>query len=232
MPGFAIPELPRGYDLQWFYLGIRGDFGFSAEDYEKIRRDAGISKKNQHVGFTQTVDLAGRSAELRGTIGVHDLRGIEAELDLAAGEPPPTDAWVHYALSVELTSKPEETTEGDWDAAYVAVRNLLPERVPMSVILRMSVPSGKIDPAVSLPISLGKTAVSGFSEIRGVRLAEADPDDPDEELYSLIIDQSGDTTSIQVFASVETPCDEHVLLTALDRALAVTELAIRKVNGE
>jgi len=162
---------------------------------------------------------------LRGLIGIHDSR--------ASGKAPePSEAGIvlHYSFELEKDVTTKDAQADDWDRLSEAVSGVVGSH---QVIVSMWAVRAKdeIVPATALPIALGDTGVSGFSEIRGVRLAQPDPSDKDNDLYSVVLDKEGNEYFVTASTSIEaTGLEEELLRRALDRLKEVAMLAYKEAK--
>ncbi len=217
-----LPErLPIGFDL----VSADAYLEITEATYTAIREQAGFKKADAHGGYGDEVSVAGTPLALRGSIGIHDYR---ANKDVA--QVTKSGFFAHYTLELEAGIKVQKNAEG-WDKLSDAVANALPKHT-CRVRLQQFIPTGRVAPATSLPIPLGE-AISGFTEIRGVRLAQPDPADPKKELYSVILQLTGDGGyGISTLTFIESRLDGDLLTRALNRLAEISGLAYKEVPAQ
>lgn len=221
MLDFTLPRFPEVVPVLGASLTVRSTSDLMQDEVEALR--AQISGEiSRHASFRQEVQFAGGKAEFRGVIGIHRVQAT-AEGDLFQTEPQEKH-WIHFQLDLLTGVRPRPHKGDSWDELAHAVSRVLNAR-PIRVSAFWSLPRDRVTFAVTLPIELGYD-IPGFSEIRGVRLAQPDPDNPDDDLYSLILNHSGKSATVQISASFESTFSHDLLTKALDRATAVANFGV------
>ncbi len=197
----------------------------SDEQLATLGRGTELKGPAVHSSFGRNTAIGGSRGVLRGLIGIHDSR--------ASGKAPePSEAGIvlHYSFELEKDVTTKDAQADDWDRLSEAVSGVVGSH---QVIVSMWAVRAKdeIVPATALPIALGDTGVSGFSEIRGVRLAQPDPSDKDNDLYSVVLDKEGNEYFVTASTSIEaTGLEEELLRRALDRLKEVAMLAYKEAK--
>lgn len=238
MPDYAVPLMPEGLDPKGFILTVRVELELAADEYERIRKDLGSEEKHLHARFASEVKLLdGEAGKLTGLIGLHDLRETrereeEKEEHKHEKEEPYPDAWLVYELVLKWPCEARQALDDRWTALYSAIVKAFPEKPVWRIFLSLFLPASKVLPFVNVPIPLAESEISGFSEIRGVRVVQPDPEDAENELYSVILDHRGELMAIRVEAPLEAGCDESILSVAFERALSIAKLAFETVREQ
>lgn len=224
MPNFAIPAPPADLNLQRVRLAVRCNFDLDAGEYEELRRSLAGSERSYHLVLRQAVSFGGDPAELSALIGLHAAPDTPKEGE----ERPPRDKpWLHYRIDMVSAVAARQVESEGWVQLAEAAERLIPEH-SSRVKLNAELGSEDVALGVRLPIQLGQSEVAGFSTIRGVRLVQPDPQNPEHELYSLVLDQWNSTVGFTVNTFAEARFDQTVLVKALDRALSVLRLGVSR----
>lgn len=147
----------------------------------------------------------------------------------AANDPDLSDEdRTEYSLSVsylvEMRRAPSTKPDRDsWDRFASAMR--LIGRQPVDVEMRLRI-VGPSESLINLPISLSASDFPGFSQIRGIQLAQVSDDDPSETLYSVVIQNYNDGLSTVTSAPALAILDNTALASAFERASDILRLAI------
>jgi hypothetical protein len=173
------------------------------------------------------VDFGRGAAEVRALIGIHEPKAIQG-VDLFGHEPRPH--WVHFSVDFVAGIQGRENRTCAWAAVYEALCTILSSRA-LNVTAFWSLPRSSFTFAVALPIPL-QGDIPGFTDIRGVRLAEPDPDNPGSDLYSLILDHYETSASVQVRTTLEDMLSTDLLQKATDRALSIVGLAVGRTQND
>ncbi len=177
-----IPALPEGLPTGFDRLIMRCSVDLTEAQLEGLRRASQFEGNAVHATFRQNVQIADAACGFRGTIGVHDNRNLRV---LEEGE---TGIGLHYSYDLERDVKHKDAKADNWDRLSKAVSDVLGTQ-EMLVTMISLFDEKQIIPGTALPIPLGESGVSGFSEIRGVRLVQPDPADKNNELYSVVLDK-------------------------------------------
>ena len=226
MPHFTIPAAPEHLPVQSFSLALEKTLAISDEAYAAICHRMGGAAASSHVAIREPVSVGGTSAEIRGFIGLHP-RPNEAGED--TDQLQQRSPWLHYSLELRPVRRAEAATEADWQTISSALAEVLGTHT-INFSSTVWFERKDVVLAVSLPIELGPSEVPGFSEIKGVRLSKADPENSSEDLYSAIIDNHDKYVYITVTATIESPFDEDVLVRAFDRVSSITDLLVKRVE--
>lgn len=224
MPEFVLPVFPDDLPPDRFFVSVWSSFDLSVEEEEGLRRVLGENLLGHHT-IREQVEFAGKTAEVRALIGIHGPRP-QQETDLF--EDASRTHWIHFSLDFTAGIRPRNNQSQMWAVAYEALRNTVSSRV-FDVNAFWSFPKDSSTFAVALPILL-QGDIPGFTEIRGVRLSEPDPDDPTGELYSLILDHYGNSASAQVRTTLDSDLSGDLLKKAMDRAIAIVRLAVEPIQ--
>jgi hypothetical protein len=218
-----LPErLPLGFDLvrASAYLEI------TESEYNAIRDQVGFKKTDAHGWLSGEVPVAGTALALKGSMGVHDYRG---EKDVA--EMTTTGFVAHYTVELEAGLTVDKEEEG-WAKLSDALAKVLKKHTS-SIRLQQFFAPGKVVPATSLPIQLGEAGISGFAEIRGVRLVQPDPSDTKNALYSVILDLTSDGGhAVGTTTVIESRLDEELLTKAITRLAEISGFAYKEVTAQ
>lgn len=218
MPQFELPSRPAGFEANYFRLTVLGQFDLSAEEFEAFAASIGFDGEDFHARLDESEeDSDWGSIAFSGLIGIHKSSADEN----GVGE----RYWLHYSVDFlrDVGSKP--STSPKWQVAFTALAMELP-RHAATVRFFAELRSESVVFAIDTPIPLAPSEVPGFSEIRGVRLVKTDPDEPDTELYSIVLDRPGRAATVQIQADVEANLNHEVLATGFDRAMTVMNLAV------
>ncbi len=217
-----LPErLPLGFDL----VSAEAYLEISEADYNAIRQQTAIKETEGHGSIGDEVVIAGTPLALRGLIGVHDYRESKDVAQITQ-----TGFICHYSIELEGDVTAYKENEG-WDKLSDALSNTIPKHAS-HVRLQQFFAPGKVVPATSLPIPLGEAGVSGFTEIRGVRLAQSDPESK-KQLYSVILELTGDGGySMNTMTFIESRVDGDLLTKAISRLAEISGLAYKEVAAQ
>lgn len=225
MANFRIPDLQRLVGEGFSHLSFAADCAIPAEIVARARQATGSSDEYIYAQTRVACRVGDRHAELTCYLGMEDPGAADDE---EGGE---LDTNCHF--HIQLFSRHSESharPSDNWTALYEALREAMPMLVG-SVGLRFTIPAKDAVTAIKLPIPLGASETPGFSEVRGVRLAKLDPTSDGEELYSVIIDHYRDVLAIDSRSSVEVAIDEGLLMTAVDRAIAIGSQAVPSLKA-
>ena len=216
-----LPErLPLGFDL----VSASAYVEVTEADFIAIRKQAGFNKPDADAHFGSDVVVGGTTLALDASVGVHDYRRDEDFEELTE-----TGFIVHYSLELEAGIQAGKTDDV-WGKLSDAVANVVAKH-ECRVRLQQFLPPGKIVPATSLPIQLGES-VSGFTEIRGVRLAQPDTDTK-KELYAVILQLTSDGGySMSTLTGIESRLDGELLTKAINRLAEISGLVYKEVQAQ
>ena len=215
------PELPSWLSGRHPRLAVSGEFDLDQDTYQEISGKIETDEDGDiHLlSFFSQAD-EGRSPELRVSLGIHGPEnGVRR---------------VHYRFAHSETRL--FTWEEDEDTANL--EKILPVLASASIahVTDISLAVVVNDPdeefVFPLPIDLNGSPVSGFTQIKGVRLAQLDPDDPTQELYSAILDLGDGPEakgSASIYTTIEAPFQTSLLTVALERAIPVIMLTLQQV---
>jgi hypothetical protein len=158
--------------------------------------------------------------EISAVIGVHQ------EQQTTDGSP---DSYAHAHVRLQCRAGRAERIPKDeqWQSFVETLHDLIGES-PAAVNLRLLVPREGTVTAVQLPIPFGHE-ISGFSQIRGVQLAEPDPDDKDKVLYSVILQLAGESISADIRLYAVLKIGSNILEEAFAKAFDVAKLALPSI---
>jgi hypothetical protein len=210
---FELPTLPHGYRGDAWALQV---MAWRKVTSEQIKRILGavdqVEAGGVHGTLYRPVVANERKFELRIVIGAHD-----------ANEDGPRECHVHLDLSLTLDDDPTDRVSGsDAELLLKAVAETVGS-ITTTVNAYWRFPRADGSFAVELPIPL--EAVSGFSQIAGVRIVQRDPKS-EQELYSMILDEAEDERSASVFVPLDLVLDDKVFVKAWEKALAIAGLVI------
>ncbi len=189
-----------------------------------IKERSPFAGDEAHYTFRSSVEISESQCELRGLIGVHHVPATPGENARDAA------TVLHYAFELGKDAAAEDKQDDDWQRCSDVVATVVgTHQVTASMWAEFS--ANQIVPATALPIPLGESGVSGFAEIRGVRLVQPDSNDRSVELYSVVLDKIRNGFGMSVTTSIEsTGLDVEVLRRALDRLNDVAALAYKEVR--
>jgi len=225
MPDFDTPVLPEHFEGESLRIAIRSTYDLSEAESRAL--DATVGRSELHTTFREYVPFTGRTAEIRGLIGVHRSRGVQEELFHG---PAAHRRWVHTDLTFTQGVLPANPKRQRWDEAYEALLEAAGPQ-PGDVDVFWSLPRARTAFKVALPIPL-LGDIPGFSEIQGVRLVQPDPSNLAAELYSVILNHQFDRATVQVRFGIDVHLGRDVLSRALDKAISIASLAVNTVNGD
>lgn len=215
-----VPDtLPAGFDR----VAVRAFVDLSEAQVDAIRAAVRFDGEDSLAAFRENVTIGDVHCGFAGHIGVHDLRGVSSET-----EKDECALTLHYSFELEIGIRYKAKRGDRWESLSNAAADLLATAHPVSVTLSCVFPEDEIVPATALPIALGKSGVSGFSEIRGVRLAQPDPSDPSLDLYSVIVDRDQRHYYLTAATLIEASLNAELLTRALDRLRDVAALAYQE----
>jgi hypothetical protein len=215
MPDF---QLPVGTDQaldSLELLNVSFDIDVKPAD-ERVVRSFLAGRANVHVKHRHRAALGTRDGELSAILGVHEdaRRGL------------PNDLFLHGHVRFERrTPRPAiRVSDAEWRAVVDLLHGLMGAR-PAEVNLRLNLPQDTVA-ALQLPIDLRRSEVAGFSEIRGVQLAQLDAEDADRVLYSAILQRTPSGLAVDVQTPAAIVLDHNALVEAFQRAMSVARLAV------
>lgn len=185
---------------------------------ESILKKADLPPGVEHSSLRTHLEVGGKPVQFRGLLGVHP----------PDADPDETECYTHLDLSVYPTASPTTRGEDTWDRLVQSYREHVPECTAL-IQAFWRFPAERSIFVVDLPISLGDEVV-GFSHIQGVRLVQFN-DEGTEELYSVVLDNSGEERTGNVAVEFDTPNDEDVLIRGHKRAVEIADLAIEVVGA-
>ena len=236
MSEYRPPALPESIAVEYFSLSLRGDVEISTQHLSRIREASGQTVEEPHLSFQTVLSGPGYTAGVFGLIGVHttsrrDEKAEQQQLSSVDGEPLASTFEVHYEFVVRPQVKPSAKSNPHWDALRRSLEGTIPLH-SAQVDLLLVADEIEFGFPVSVPLPLNPTDVPGFSEIRGLRLVQLDPENPDVELYYAILDRSGGRRSVQISSPVEVEWTDDILHSAMNHALSIVEIATRPSDKE
>ncbi len=225
MPDIETPILPDHFVGGSLLIAVRSTYDLTEAQGRAL--EEALGRAERHITFREYVPFSGRTAEIRGLIGIHRSRRVQGELfQPSVGY----RRWVHTNLTFTQGVLRGETKGEEWDEIY----NLLLETAgpqPAEAEVFWSLPRAKTAFKVALPIPL-LGDLPGFSEIQGVRLVQPDATSEKAELYSLILNHHTDRATVQVRFGMDVHLGQDVLSRALDQAFAIANLAVDTVADD
>lgn len=202
---------------------VTADVGFTGPvESGKADAELGATFEAMHGRLRMPVQIGTQPGELRARVGIHDKRSKGAAVAArAGGEPTP---WVHYDIELRRLGQGDsvEAVDDDWGRLASVLDRLIGAHA-CDVRFQIELPS-KAPVVFTLPVSLGGD-VPGFSEVRGVQLVKADPEKPENALYSVILQLFGQSLFVNVSTVAEVQLDRLVLQRAWTQALGIARLA-------
>ncbi len=214
MTDFAFPTTTDHRTASFEDITIRGEVELSEESLASVVQ---LCEGRNHFRF----GLPASQGALVVTIGVHvgDRLGED--------EAP----WMHYSMNWDPTvefDRPEKLLARK--AILARLTEIVP-RHPLDLVAQFEAPNYEAF-SFPLPIDVGPLGVSGFSQIRGARLAQADEGDPQRELYSVILDgRPTGPVSATVLATIESDLGSDVFSVAMGRAVSVLDLLLSTTDS-
>jgi hypothetical protein len=219
----SAPELPKGLTFSRFSLTVSGSVQLPESRLDWARGVVNSTEGDDHCAFYAPFPTEKQKAELWILLGVHTTHYETA--------PDPETFEFHYEVRLQRhTGRGEGLAAGRASAIFDELRTL-PEH-SVRVLMTVWAPTEALQTPVSLPFPISQAAVPGFSEVRGVRLVKIDPEDPELELYSAIVDTYGPNSSIQITAPMTAVWSSNLLIEAASLGFSVVELAIGPVLSE
>lgn len=206
LTGFLAPAFPIPWHIENLKLTIQAEYDFDpAGDATKPAFLEGADEA--HLQMALAVAPEGVEAGvLFGAMGIHF--------------PKDESPWCHYYLNFLSGAdrpEPEELDEARWGAAVEWWSEQLGDHeLDVSAIWHYPTELGK--PIVPLPIDLGP----GLPLIRGVRLARQTPDDEQEDRHSVILNEFGPMSTVQLWIRATSGFDELLLVNAVTAVVKAT----------
>lgn len=220
MPEVRLPAFPDSLATAVVEIEAEHSAYISPEQFATLGTSFPGGVDGRHAEFREPVTIGGQEAELSGVLGIHNNVG-----EAGAGRP-----WVHYNVRLRRRRTRASTqNEEGWTQLCDAILRVLGSH-SAKVVVSLEIPTDSATPAVSLPIKLSPSEVTGFSEIRGVRLVQVDPAKPESSLYSAIVQQSSSSVSVHAISAAEINSRPEMLNVAWASGLAVARLAVPSIE--
>lgn len=213
---FLTPEDAPAYDGSGWSMSVYHNCDLGAPEYANLRAelpDHAGEDGDFHASIFRPVTFLGVAGQLECVVGIHPRE--------------PGTAWAHWHLRVDVDRRPKEVESANSEQILRALASAIgPISARVSLYWRHNLTNAV--PVVDLPITTAD--VVGFSEIRGVRLAQLDKA-TGEELFSMILDYHGEgELTASVAGEFETELDERVLLRGVERAFEIAELGLEEIQ--
>ena len=216
---FLPPTLDDESGVTLVSVSAEADLTVTEAEIKTLRSAVDLEEEDHFIYRTNI----GEEGSVVGLVGIHDY-GIADETEVD----PTAHIRVHFSIGYRagLTFRAEKATPG-WSEALDLINEHLSERL-IEVEAFLRVDEGAERFAFPVPMDLAETGIAGFTELRGARLVKSDPEEPEKELYSVILDSFGGTSpaNVSVSAWIEAGVDENLLPNALQRCSSVLELAL------
>jgi hypothetical protein len=186
-----------------------------ADEEEQKQGLRDLAGDGLHLWYSTGKDVLGRTGELNIKVGVH--------VDDPAG------SWTHVAVELEDDDRPRERQPDNWQAVLGRVDAMLGPTAEWDCMVRLIMPKASVATAVDLPIGLDDTS-TGFAEIRGVRLVQPDTTAARAELYSVVLDQFHESTSVTATFAGIFRFNEGLLADVFERGMEIIRLAAKPEN--
>jgi hypothetical protein len=219
MPEFQL-VLPGPVERGFSSLTLVGHAPITGEQFNAIAADTALPEPEMVARFHQRLRSGSLDLMLRAHLQVDEHADSDVKFSM------------HWRIGIE-PSEPhvQEAVGKHWSTLYPSVvKHIGP--IVNSVSLRFHLPAHGAITAIKLPVNLAPADVSGFSQVRGVRLVQMESADQEVELYSVVLDNHEDMVLVDARVPVELSIGDVTFEGAVQRAWSIAKYAVPSLREQ